>query len=106
MDERWYYGEYFNDKRHGLGVHVWKNGASYTGQFNQGAREGFGFYKESTGEQYWGRFKDNKREGFGMVLRPDGVTKEYCWREEGEQQGSQVVVHPDGNKSLEEYNKG
>jgi hypothetical protein len=59
-----YDGEWFEDMKHGLGIHKTIEGV-YTGQFVFNCREGEGSMRYSDGSTYDGGWKKDKRHGIG-----------------------------------------
>ena len=57
-DNRHYFGEYFEDKKHGFGVFEWGDGRKYAGDW-----------------------KNGKQDGIGQFTNKDGVTKKTRWFE-------------------------
>ena len=55
-----YEGEWENNKMHGRGTLVWRDGKRYEGQFVYDKREGHGTFKWKDGRVYEGQWKDGK----------------------------------------------
>lgn len=70
-----YEGPWRNNKRHGVGVHQWKNGARYEGDFVDDFRTRKGAYYWKNGDKYVGDWKEGKRHGRGAVYDKNGVLK-------------------------------
>ena len=70
-----YVGEYKNDKPHGQGTTLWKNGDKYVGEWKDGAPHGQGTYTYVDGAKYVGEYKDGKKDGQGTYTYVDG--KQY-----------------------------
>ena len=67
-----YYGEWSNDKQHGFGVFLWKDGSEndgtvYVGQFRDGLKEGEGVYFYPDGRRYQGPYKGDEKHGVGVL---------------------------------------
>lgn len=58
-----YKGEFQDDKRHGWGFNMFRNGDTYKGQYNRGIMDGRGIYffnsVENNSVQYVGEMKEN-----------------------------------------------
>lgn len=52
----------------GIGVYVYKSGATYMGTFRNGKREGFGTLYFKNGNQYIGEFYNNNYHGLGSYI--------------------------------------
>ena len=90
-EEYLYEGEFYNNKKHGIGTILWSDGITYQGQFldNQmmgygiinypgigiykgnvknGRLDGFGEFQWNSCKKYVGFYKEDKREGFGIFI--------------------------------------
>ena len=56
-----YSGDYFEDKRHGVGRATWPDGSSYDGQWKVGKRHGKGQFTDSSGKTVASEWKLGKR---------------------------------------------
>jgi hypothetical protein len=66
-----YQGQFKNNKAHGLGLNILKNGDVYVGSFADGQRTGIGItYLAKNGYEsyYYGEFKNNKYDGTGTLV--------------------------------------
>lgn len=72
-----YTGEFEEDKRHGWGVNMFRNGDTYKGQFSRDQLLGRGYYWWNSLEHnsvfYVGEFKDNAFHGLGKMEFRDGT---------------------------------
>ena len=55
-----YTGEWYNDKRNGIGINVWGNGEKYIGEWRNDKREGVGTNSYSDGEIQKGVWKNDQ----------------------------------------------
>ena len=103
--EEIYEGDMLESKRHGLGVHLYRNGNVYRGGFKgdkehgrgalwnesgkvvfegdffQGKITGTGTYRWEDGSHYTGEFSSNTRSGWGTYYFPSGATYAGEWKE-------------------------
>lgn len=78
-----YKGDWIDNKRHGYGVYIWKDGVRYEGDFRGDKREGKGSYFWTSGERYVGQWKDNKRNGEGILYDKDGnISYKGVWEDD------------------------
>lgn len=71
-----YNGEYYKDKKHGIGVYTWPSGNQYQGNYVNDKREGYGEMCWTDGSYYKGEWKDGIQHGKGKIVFADGVVKE------------------------------
>lgn len=74
-----YEGFWKNDKKHGNGVFMWKDGSKYCGQFKEGVFHGHGRRIYSNGSYYDGEFLKGKKCGKGFMRFKNGDTYEGEW---------------------------
>ena len=100
-----YRGEWFNDKKHGYGYHVYSNGR-YFGGFVNGLRHGFGvfFYRDGTG--YAGEWKCDKQHGKGTYIYLGGLSRLEGWWRDGTLNGICFYVGADGKIERRIYADG
>ena len=51
-----FYGEFYNGRRHGYGVYCWANGDVWYGQYKNGYRDGYGMLVNSGRMVYYGKW--------------------------------------------------
>ena len=74
-DKECYVGGWQDEKKHGQGVYIWKDGAVFIGEFDQNKlKQGSIMYANL--ESYQGNFEDNKRNGSGTYFYRPGSTKD------------------------------
>ena len=66
-----YYGEFKNNKKHGLGTIKWDDGSRYQGEFLNNQMNGYGMIEFPEKNYYQGEIKKGKMDGFG----------EFFWRD-------------------------
>ena len=66
-----YYGEFKNNKKHGLGTIKWDDGSTYQGEFFNNQMNGYGMIEFPEKNYYQGEIKKGKMDGFG----------EFFWRD-------------------------
>ena len=66
-----YEGEYVDNRKHGLGRLIMRDGSYYEGEFKNGEIEGKGVLELSTGLRYEGKFSKGERHGFGVLTKPN-----------------------------------
>lgn len=71
-----YEGMWKNNKYHGHGTEIMRDGAIYSGNFKDGLREGLGEYITTSRELYKGEWHYNSIDGHGEFLWPDGRSYE------------------------------
>lgn len=67
-----YEGEFFNDLYHGKGTIIFADESTYKGDFAYGMMCGRGIYTFSKNEYYDGSFKNNMKNGMGKDVYSDG----------------------------------
>jgi hypothetical protein len=71
-----YNGDYFRDKKHGIGIYKWPSGNEYRGNYVNDKREGYGEMYWTDGSFYKGEWKEGIQHGKGKITFADGVVKE------------------------------
>lgn len=81
--EEWrYWGNYKNGKHDGLGTLIWgSDGEYYYGEFKEGYRTGIGVYHWPDGSYYTGEFLRNQRSGEGTYYYADHTYKKGIWKD-------------------------
>ena len=59
--------------RHGQGLFIWKNGASYEGEWRMNNRHGYGRQIFEDGDYYEGAWSNDKASGEGLYVGVDGT---------------------------------
>jgi len=72
----YYIGEFYKNKRTGVGIIHYKNGDCYRGDFKENQRTGIGKLQFKNGDVYIGEFQINKRHGNGRYIFANGTYKE------------------------------
>ena len=73
--EKQYKGEWNDDKRHGHGELIYRNGDKYVGYFKEGMKNGKGriiYSEHPLYEEYDGDWIEDKREGHGTLKLKNG----------------------------------
>jgi hypothetical protein len=104
MNRDVYEGHWANDKTHGLGLYVWKDGGKYLGNFHQGQMHGQGKRLYSSGSVYIGEFAHNKRSGKGMMKFKNGDTYDGEWHDE-DMQGRGMYKWASGDYYVGEFKR-
>ena len=65
--EETFTGLWAQDMRHGVGVNVWSDGASYAGDWAADHLHGFGVFTWPSGRCFAGEFRNDKRHGWGVA---------------------------------------
>ncbi|XP_030290472.1 ankyrin repeat and MYND domain-containing protein 1 isoform X2 [Sparus aurata] len=94
-----YEGEFVNGFKHGEGKYTWPNGEYYEGSFYKDYRHGDGLYCWPTGHKFTGKFYLNRKEGYGQQLFPDGSTFEGLYHAD-QRFGPGVISYPDGREDV------
>ena len=68
----YYKGGFFEGKKDGNGIMIYKNGTKYEGNFKNNKHEGFGKLKQLDGETFIGEWKDGKINGNGVRCHCNG----------------------------------
>ncbi|XP_073331838.1 ankyrin repeat and MYND domain-containing protein 1 [Pagrus major] len=89
-----YEGGFVNGFKHGEGKYTWRNGEYYEGSFYKDYRHGDGLYCWPTGHKFTGKFYLNRKEGYGQQLFPDGSTFQGLYHAD-QRFGPGVVSYPD-----------
>lgn len=77
-----YEGMWENDKQHGKGLYLWKEGSKYLGDFAKGQMHGFGKKYYCIGDLYEGEFSHGKRSGKGIMKFKNGDVYDGEWNDE------------------------
>ena len=100
-----YEGEFYNNKKNGIGTIIWNDGIKYQGQFledemigygiikypgvgiykgnvKNGRLDGFGEFQWDNGKKYVGFYKDDKREGLGIFIFGSKKSKNMSFNED------------------------
>ncbi|XP_042338116.1 ankyrin repeat and MYND domain-containing protein 1 isoform X2 [Plectropomus leopardus] len=94
-----YEGEFVNGFKHGKGRYTWKNGEFYEGSFYKDYRHGDGVYCWPTGHKFTGKFYLNRKEGYGQQLFSDGAVFQGLYHAD-QRFGPGVFTYPDGRKDV------
>ena len=78
----------------GYGAIKWDDDSFYFGEWYEGNREGIGCYKLSDGTRHLGRFYNNKRSGNLLSMYTTGVIRMGNWKT-GLRQGISFEIHDD-----------
>jgi hypothetical protein len=100
-----YVGEWRDNKRHGQGTCIWRNGETYVGEWRDDQRHGHGTCTWSDGKTYVGEWQGDKRHGEGTCTWGDGRTYVGEWRD-GRQHGLGTETRSDGEKYVGEWRGG
>jgi len=97
-----YWGEWAEDRLHGMGIYCWFQGDSFIGEWAAGLMHGMGVYKyaargPNSNEKFSGAYRDGKKYGYGLYEYPKGDTYAGQWKN-GLMDGYGVFVHSDGDK--------
>ena len=71
-----YEGQYYEDKKHGLGVFTWSSGNIYKGSYHDDERHGQGTMRWTDGSFYEGQWQTGIQHGIGKMVMPNGQIKE------------------------------
>lgn len=74
-----YEGDYHNEKRHGNGRSVYRDGSVYDGEWRTDSKHGFGLMKYPDGSTYEGEWKQNFKHGYGVYIYENGDKYEGQW---------------------------
>ncbi|XP_054458909.1 ankyrin repeat and MYND domain-containing protein 1 [Anoplopoma fimbria] len=94
-----YEGGFENGFKHGEGRYTWRNGEFYEGSFYKDYRHGDGLYCWPTGHKFTGKFYLNRKEGYGQQLFPDGATFQGLYHVD-QRFGPGVVGYLDGRNDV------
>lgn len=78
----------------GYGAVKWSDGSYYFGEWVDNNREGMGIYVDDDGTTYMGKFYKNKRYGNGLVMYNNGVIRMGNWTE-GKREGISFEIGDD-----------
>jgi hypothetical protein len=73
------YGQFKDDRVHGIGIYIHNSGDYYFGEFINGLENGEGTYIFKNGDKYEGKFKDGKKHGKGTLTYNDGKIEVGLW---------------------------
>jgi hypothetical protein len=94
-----YAGGFRNDKKVGLGTLILSDTSYYHGHFVSGVFHGKGTFKESNGTTYVGEWKDGLRSGDGLEIHPDGSIYSGTFKD-GKRQGKGTVLDKPGGRVI------
>lgn len=92
--KEYYFGEWFNGNRTGMGVLKLHNGDGLLGNFKNGKGNGNALYSYTNGEYYLGNFKDGYPSGNGVHIFKNGDFIYGTWAN-GKIHGKTVYYHAD-----------
>lgn len=69
--DRTYFGEMLNERKHGKGIYV-KGNYFYAGDFQNDIKHGLGYERKTDGTSYEGEFVNGQHQGFGTYWYLDG----------------------------------
>ena len=81
-DGRRFSGEWRNNLMHGVGLYKWSDGKLFLGEYKHNVKSGYGIYKFKPGQLYMGNWKDGKAHGYGTVQSyedKDIITRHGLW---------------------------
>lgn len=58
--------------KHGKGVQIWPDGATYDGEWRNGMAEGVGTFNHANGDVYQGEFMQDRANGYGVYTHSNG----------------------------------
>ena len=98
-----YIGEFENNKKNGQGSYVWNDGDKYTGSWRDGNRHGLGTHIYANGAKYIGEFEGDEKHGQGSWYLPNGDKFEGEWKF-NERNGEGIYIWANsGNKYIGSY---
>ena len=71
-DDYIYVGEWKDNKQHGEGIEIWKDGKKYVGEFRNDKWHGQGTLTLSDGTKFTGQYKNGKKHGQGTTILSNG----------------------------------
>eukprot|EP01060_Flectonema_neradi_P038184 TRINITY_DN7950_c0_g1_i1.p1 TRINITY_DN7950_c0_g1~~TRINITY_DN7950_c0_g1_i1.p1 ORF type:complete len:392 (+),score=69.18 TRINITY_DN7950_c0_g1_i1:353-1528(+) len=74
-----YFGDWHENKKHGIGILAMKNGTQYEGDFKNGEMTGNGIKRWPDGGSYKGTFTDGEPNGDGEFSSPSGENYVGVW---------------------------
>lgn len=92
--KEYYFGEWYNNNKTGVGLNKFTNGDSYFGNFRNGMRQGIGLYSKTNGEFYLGSFANSFRNGLGVHIFSNGDFIFGTWAN-GKIHGKAIYFHAD-----------
>jgi hypothetical protein len=100
-EEKKYFGEWKQDKKHGNGSMIYWNKAEYIGNWADDQRHGKGVYirhiNAKQSEKYDGEWVNGKKCGRGIWYYPDKSKFDGIWKNGKKIKGT--LYHPDGRKT-------
>lgn len=99
-----YVGELKDDKRHGKGTMLYKNGDKYVGDYYNDVKEGKGIYYHSNGDRYEGDYLNGRLDGQGIYYYSNG-DREMGDYFEGEKVGKHVFLFANGDFKSNNYSE-
>jgi hypothetical protein len=78
-----YDGDWIANKKHGKGIHYYRNGDVYDGPWENGERDGlngkYTYYKKKS-KEYTGDWKNNEKHGHGVMRFTNGDKYDGDWK--------------------------
>lgn len=79
-DGREYYGSWYNNDMHEMGIYKYTDNVTYEGQFKEDKKTGYGIYYWNDGRKYEGYWYSGKQHGLGIYKDPSkGKVKYGLW---------------------------
>ena len=102
-----YFGEWdkINNLRHGRGIQIWLDGATFLGCWKKGKACGKGKLIHADGDVYDGDWVDDKPTGYGIYIHSDGTRYDGEWKDD-KQNGKGKEIWPDGTSYEGDYVDG
>ncbi len=76
-----YVGQWVNGKFNGEGGHFWNKKRLFYGQWKDGKAHGEGVHKFLNGDQYSGQFKEDQMHGIGRYIYKNGTEYYGQWKD-------------------------
>tara|TARA_S200002703_G_scaffold160038_1_gene176239 strand:+ start:344 stop:946 length:603 start_codon:yes stop_codon:yes gene_type:complete len=89
-------GQWEHGKFNGEGGHIWNGNRIFYGQWKEGKADGEGVHKCFNGDKYIGQFKNNKMHGVGRYTYKNG-TEYYGQWEYNKPNGQGILLKKHGN---------
>ncbi|KAM3130212.1 hypothetical protein pb186bvf_017712 [Paramecium bursaria] len=81
ISKRVYEGQFNNNRKHGRGYEYFENGSTYEGDYLNGKPDGLGTFRWANGEMYQGEWANGLRQGQGIWIGVKNDSYQGQWHE-------------------------